>query len=289
VHGPHLPLGADCLEGQGLAERTVRHLPDAHKQRTFLKLPFVWAAADPVPQPGSISFRPSTTRAFLVDMGRSLANQGFRHVIVSNFHGSPRHFMAIEQACHEVSEAKRINMVPIFSLMVSRLNGGGSELGTVLGHLPGVTAEDFDGDTHGGLVETSQLLALHPDLVDPDYKDLPKRTTDIWLAEQGRSRPQMEHQSRLSAIPNMLRSFKEGIRYFTRETYTGQPGKASAELGEQILDTLAAQTAEALVEILEGRLPRDQWHSPIWGLRHIFTHPAAVRFFDALLDTPKTV
>ena len=95
VHGPHLPLGADALEGEGLAERTIRHLPEEHRSRTFLKLPFVYAASDPVPQPGSLAFRPSTTMAVLEDLGGSLAAQGFRNVVVSNFHGSPRHFVAI--------------------------------------------------------------------------------------------------------------------------------------------------------------------------------------------------
>ena len=31
VHGPHLPMGADALEGEGLAERMLRFLPDHHR------------------------------------------------------------------------------------------------------------------------------------------------------------------------------------------------------------------------------------------------------------------
>ncbi len=288
VHGPHLPLGADALEGEGLAVRAVRHLPEPHRRRTILKLPFVYAASDPVPQPGSLRFRPSTTMAFLEDLGDSLAAQGFRNVLVSNFHGSPRHFLANETACHRVSERRDIRMVPIFSLMVSRLNGGGSELGDVLGHLPGVEKDDFQGDTHGGLVETSQLLALHPDWVDPDYKELPRRTVDLWRQENG-DPPKGPPQSTLAKLPAMVREFKSSIRFFSEETYSGAPSKASAELGEQIRDLLAGRTAEAVAEILDGRLPREQWHSPIWKLRQVFVNPAAVRFFDAILDAPKTV
>src|SRR5262245_60904247 len=111
VHGPHLPLGADCLEGEGLAERMLRFLPERHLDRTFLKLPFVYAAADPVPQPGSLAFRPSTTIAFFEDLGHSLAAQGFRNVLVSNFHGSPRHFVAPEVACDRVARARGIQML----------------------------------------------------------------------------------------------------------------------------------------------------------------------------------
>ena len=269
VHGPHLPIGADCLEGEGLAERTLRFLPERHHSRTFLKLPFVWAACDGVPQPGTVAFRPSTTMAFLEDMGRSLALQGFRNVMVSNFHGSPRHFLSIETACERVSRAHDIRMVSIFSMMLTRLKVKGSELGDVLGHIPGVVKADLEGDTHGGFVETSQLLALHPEWVDPDYKSLPRRT----VPKEG----------------GFVAGLKAGMRYFGTETYSGAPAGASAQIGEQILDTLAGRAAEAIAEILDGNLPRDQWHSPFWGLRHVFVNRVAVRFLDWALGVPKPI
>ena len=286
VHGPHLPLGADALEGEGLSERTLRHLPEPHRGRTFLKLPFVYAATDTVPQAGSLTFRPSTTIRVLEDLGRSLAGQGFRNVFVSNFHGSPRHFLAIETACHRVSRERDIRMVPIFSLMLTRLdNGGGSELGDVLGHLPGVERDDFDGDTHGGLVETSQLLALHGDWVDPEYKSLPRRTVKLWREERGEVREPA--RGLIARIRATLADFRAGIGFFSQETYSGTPAKASKELGEQILDLLAGRTAEAIAEILEGRLPREQWHSPYWKLRHAFVHPWLVPVMDRLVGVPK--
>ena len=36
VHGPHLPLGADFLEGEGLAERTLRFLPELFDLRDVM-------------------------------------------------------------------------------------------------------------------------------------------------------------------------------------------------------------------------------------------------------------
>jgi creatinine amidohydrolase len=267
VHGPHLPLGADCLEGEGLAERTLRFLPERHRSRTFLRLPFIWAACDGVPQAGTVAFRPSTTIAFLEDMGRSLAEQGFRNVMVSNFHGSPRHFLAIETACERVSRACDIRMVSVFSLMLTRLGVKGSELTDVLGHLQGLVRSDLVGDTHAGLVETSQLLALHPEWIDPDYKSLPRKT--------------------VQKQPGLIAGFKAGIRHFRIESYSGAPAGASAELGERILDVLGGKAAEAIGEILDGTLPREQWHSPFWKLRHIFVNPVGVRVADWLLGVRK--
>jgi len=288
VHGPHLPLGADALEGEGLVEACLRFLPERHRDRVFLKLPFVYAACDPVPQPGSIAFRPSTIIAVIEDLGRSLAAQGFRTVLVSNFHGSPRHFLAIETGCDRVARSTGIQMLCLFSAMLTRLDVTGSELGDVLGHHEGIEKEDFANDTHAGLVETSQLLALHPEWVDPDHKQLPRRSVDLWVAEQGRAR-QPAAPTGLTALPALLSHFKDSLRYFADETYSGDPAKATAALGEAFLETLGEKAAEAVGELLDGELPEEQWHSPAWKLRHLFVNPLAIRLADRLLDAPRSI
>jgi len=285
VHGPHLPFGADALEGEGLVRRMLRFLPERHRSRTFLQLPFIYAATDTLPHPGSIFFQPSTTQAVLRDLGRSLAAQGFQNILVSNFHGSPRHFLAIEQACARVSRERNVRMVCIFSVLLSRLTGGSSELYEVLGRLPGVDREDLVGDTHGGVVETSQLLALHPEWVERDYGALPRRTVDGWLREQGETPPTHE-RGKPAGVMTMVNAFRGGLRFFRAETYAGAPGKASPELGERILDTLGEKGAEAVAEILDGVLPPSQWHSPLWKQRFWFTNPLMVRLFNRVLRIP---
>lgn len=288
VHGPHLPLGADVLEGQGLAVRALRFLPERHRRRTFLQLPFIYAATDTLPHAGSLFFRPSTTTAVLEDLGNSLAAQGFKNVIVSNFHGSPRHFLAIEAACERVSRKRNMRMVCIFSVLLTRLTGGSAELYEVLGALPGVNKDDLIGDTHGGLVETSQLLALHPEWVERDYGMLPRRTVKMFLAEQGEDPPPFE-RGKPAGVLTMVQAFRGALRFFRSETYAGAPGSASPELGERILDTLAQRAAEAVTEILDGTLPREEWHSPLWGKRFLFINPLLVRFFNRVLRVPDGV
>jgi creatinine amidohydrolase/Fe(II)-dependent formamide hydrolase-like protein len=288
VHGPHLPFGADALEGEGLARRMLKFLPERHQRKTFLQLPFIYAATDTLPHPGSLFFQPSTTQAVLRDLGRSLAAQGFKTILVSNFHGSPRHFLAIEEACARVSRERGIRMVCIFSVLLKRLTGGSSELYDVLGQLPGVRREDLVGDTHGGLVETSQLLALHPEWVERDYASLPRRTVDGWLAERGETPPAIE-RGKPPGIMTMIKAFQGALRFFRAETYAGAPGSASPELGEQILDRLGEQGAAAVAEILDGVLPPGEWHSPLWKQRFWFTNPLMVRVFNRLLGITKGI
>jgi creatinine amidohydrolase len=277
-----LPFGADALEGQGLMIRMLQFLPERYRDRIFLQLPFIYAATDTLPHPGSLFFRPSTTTAVLEDLGNSLAAQGFKDVLVSNFHGSPRHFLSIEKACERVSRTRNIRMVCIFSVLLTRLTGGSSELYEVLGALPGVNKEDLVGDTHGGLVETSQLLALHPEWVERDYAALPRRTVNMYLEEQGEQPPAIE-RGKPAGLMAMVSAFRGALRFFRAETYAGTPGAASPELGERILDTLASKAAEAVAEIWDGTLPREQWHSPLWSKRFVFIIPLMVRFFNRML------
>ena len=282
VHGPHLPMGADALEGEGLMERMLRFLPEAQRDRTFLKLPFLYAATDVVPQAGSLHFQPATTMRVLEDLGRTLAAQGFRHVMVGNFHGGPRHFLAIEKACHRVHRRHGLAMVSVFSLLISRLTQGTSNLDAVLASIEGVHPPDLSGDTHGGLVETSQLLALHGDWVDPDYKELPRLTVDTWLESRGESRTQAGRGDPRRLLP-MIRSYGKGLEFFSEETSSGAPASASAEIGEQILDVLAGKAAEACTELLDGTLDPKDCHSPVWKLRFLFLNPVMIRLSNALL------
>ncbi|MDP6977908.1 MAG: hypothetical protein QF570_04800 [Myxococcota bacterium] len=123
---------------------------------------------------------------------------------------------AIESACDAVSKACGIQLAGLFSLMLTRLEVTGSELDHVLGHLPGVEPEDFKGGTHGGLVETSQLLALHPELIDPDYKDSPRRDVARWLAEKGEERDEAPGAG-ITALSALLRHFRAALH----DSFTG--------------------------------------------------------------------
>ena len=282
VHGPHLPLGADALEGEGLAERALRFLPDRHRDRVFLKLPFIYAATDVVQQPGSLYFQPSTTVTMLTDLGRTLAAQGFSNVMVSNFHGGPRHFLAIEKACTRANKRYGLRMVSLFSLLISRLTHGTANLDDVLAEIPGVHPPDLVGDTHGGLVETSQLLALHGDWIDPGYKSLPRQTVETWLESRGET-PAPLAKADPRRLPQMLRSFRAGLAFFGEQTYSGAPAGASAELGERILDTLGGHAAQALTELLDGEIGPEDCHSPIWKLRFVFLNPLMIRLANRVL------
>ena len=63
----------------------------------------------------------------------------------------------------------------------------------------------------------------------------------------------------------------------------------ASELGERIMEVLGKHAAQAMCEILEGKLPPDQWHSPLWPRRFLFTNPFMVWFFNRILGIEKGV
>ena len=76
--------------------------------------------------------------------------------------------------------------------------------------IPGVSREDLDGDTHGGIIETSQLLALHGDGVDPGFASLPRQTVDTWLVERGERRTEVGHGDPRRQLA-LLRTYRKAL------------------------------------------------------------------------------
>lgn len=277
VHGPHLPVVTDLHEAEGLSLRTMELLCEEHPEIEFVHLPPVWVAADVLPHPGSVMFRSSTITRVLTDLGRSLARQGFRHLWVASFHGGPRHFVPIEIAADRVRRRWGLGMVSAFSLLLTRLTGGGTDLAHVLGGLPGLTPADLEGDTHGGAIETSLMLHLLERHVAPGWGDLPRLTVNLDLERRGLP-PLVDR-----GLGQLVRGFRHKLAYFAANTYSGKPALGNAELGSRILDVLARETATALSDVYTGRLRPEDCHSPLWKARWLFTSEALGWAFERIL------
>lgn len=277
VHGPHLPVITDACEADGLAARARELLAAAHPEIEYLQLPLLWTAADVLPHPGSVAFRSSTIIRALSDIGRSLCKQGFRHIWLSNFHGGPRHFVAMEVACDQVNRRWGGRMVSLFSLLLNRLTGGETDLSGILGHVDGIDREALVGDAHGGAVETSLMLHLLGEHVKADYAALGRNTVEIKLAREGQ--PPLVAGDR-PTFKELMRGFKHKLKYYETETYSGSPALGTAALGEEFLDILAGHCAEALGQLWRGELQPGDCHSPLWKARWIFTH----RWISALFE-----
>ncbi len=111
---------------------------------------------------------------------------------------------------------------------------------------------------------------------------MPRQTANTWLEVRGAKPTEVGRGDRRRPL-QMIRSYRDGLRFFAEETYSGAPGSASAEVGERILDTLGQKAAEACAELLDGRIGPEECHSPVWKLRFLFLNPVMIRLANRLL------
>jgi creatinine amidohydrolase len=263
VHGPHLPVAADNHESEALLLRMIELLSERVPGLSFLHLPPLYVAADVVPRSGSLAFRPSTIQRVLEDLGRSLARQGFSRVWVMSFHGGPRHFLPLEIAADKVSRRYGIQMVSLFGLLLRRADQRRG-LPRLMQELTGLDPATLEGDFHAGAFESAMVLHLLGEHVDPSYRSLPRCTLEQKL--RAADRPAMAQQGLLGVVRLALNK----LRYWSEETYAGEPALATAEMGQRVVEGLGELGAEALEELLRGAIPTAEQRSVAWPYRHLF-------------------
>lgn len=149
-HGPHLPFETDTIIADGVVERLICDLPQG--------LPVTFLPTEPVGySPEHMDVAGSRTLAFDEAVNRWLAiaedlhHKGIRKLVMLNAHGGNSPLMTI------VATEARLR----FSMLAVATSW------TRFGVPDGIiTPEEKAIDIHGGLIETSVMLALRPDLVD---------------------------------------------------------------------------------------------------------------------------
>ncbi len=277
VHGPHLPVVTDIAEATGLSLRMMELLHKRRPETEFVLMPPLYVASDVLPHAGSVMFQGDTVRRVHEDLGRSLAKQGFRDIWLTSFHGGPRHFVNMEIAAENVNKRYNARMISVFSLLLGLITDGGSELSTFLGAIEGIPDGSLEGDNHAGLVETSMMLFLMGDKVSGDYGDLPRRTPGLKRLAKGLAPIKLGHGS---GLKDTLRYFREQLLFYVEDTYSGDPGNASAEVGEEIMEKLATRGTDVFHDVLVGLRRPEDCHSPLWPKRHILNNRLMSHLFE---------
>ncbi|MFK7837365.1 MAG: creatininase family protein [Sulfitobacter sp.] len=149
-HGPHLPLSVD----RDLADEIVqRMLNTLQHDQSVLVLPTlaITKSGEHDRFPGTLSLGPETLLAVLRDIGASVARAGVTRLVFLNAHGG--NIALLEVAGREL----RIK----HGMVVASCSWFG------FADYDGViSAEDLAHDIHAGDIETSAMLAAHPDKVD---------------------------------------------------------------------------------------------------------------------------
>lgn len=149
-HGPHLPLGVDAFIMQAHLDRVLADAP-ADLPLIVLPVQAVGASDEHLAFPGTLTLTPTLALQTWVALGEGVHRAGGRRIVLVSSHGG--NSAAMEIAAQELRV--RLGMVAVTTSW-SRLG-----LPPEVAAMPGIAH-----DWHGGLVETSIMLATRPDLVD---------------------------------------------------------------------------------------------------------------------------
>ena len=220
-HGPHLPVSVDATINAGILTRALQLVPP---RASVLALPMqsVGLSVEHIRFPGTLTLSAETLIAVLTDIGRSVARSPVRRLVVLNSHGGQP--QVVDIVCRRL----RADGMFAVNCMASRL-----------GLPPGVTlsAEESRHGIHGGLLETSLMLHLRPDLVRMQHAiDFRSR----WLAHE----PAMSLLTPEGGV---------GFGWQTQDLHPagalGDASAASAALGQTVLEHQAAQLARLFEEV----------------------------------------
>jgi len=214
AHGPHLPLDTDVIIAQAMARAGAGRLA-ARGLHPVLLPPLCYTAARFAQGfAGTLSLRPETVTATVLDIAAGLARHRFSLLALANAHLDPGHLGALAAAV----EAAR------------------TELGFAIA-FPDLTTKPWalrlgdefrSGACHAGRFETSIVLAERPDLVREPVR------------------------AALAANPASLsRAIREGKTSFDEaggpRAYFGWPADATAEEGRSSIEALGGILDQAVM------------------------------------------
>jgi creatinine amidohydrolase len=211
-HGPHLPLGTDAVAALAVAERAAERLG-----APILLLSLVGIAPYHLSWPGSLSLRPETLIALLVDACSGLQSARADRILLVNWHegNTPTLRLAAER--------------------VQRTLG----CRVVIAETHVITNQLFPDEmefTHAGAMETAGVLAYDEGLVH----------LDAISEEPDRSGGERSHALfRRRDVYPVLRDFHE----IARGGWYGDPTSISKERADEIFERVADHVVEAAREI----------------------------------------
>jgi creatinine amidohydrolase len=222
-HGPHLPVRVDAAINAGIVARAVE-LMDASTPCLVLPMQAVGKSVEHSAFPGSLTLSYETLARVWYEIGESVHRAGCRKIIIVNSHGGQP--QVVEVVVRELRV--RLGMFAVSSW----INVGVD------------FAELFDADEvahgiHGGEIETSIMLHLHPELVD-------MAKADNFVSNSGA----------IAAKYELLRS--EGPIGFGWQTQDLQPSgacgnaaAADARRGAQIVEKSARGLLKLVAEVAD--------------------------------------
>jgi len=227
-HNLHLAYGTDVFEGTTIG-RHVCQAATALGGRVVL-LPTIPFGTETNLQefPLAINLNPSTINLVITDIVRSLEKSGIRKLLILNSHGG-NDLKPVLRELYPQSEV-RLFLCNWYQTIAD------------------VSREILENpDDHAGEMETSFMLAFHPETVA-------RKPDGSLAADAGQKKP-----SRFEAVNQGWINISRPWHLLTTNSGAGNPHAASAEKGERLMAALVARVGKFLAELsaseIDSRFP----------------------------------
>ncbi len=225
-HGPHLPLATDSMIADGIVGRVLKSVP---ADVTVLVLPtqMVGDSLEHTDFLGTLSHQAESLIVSWTEIGVSVADSGIEKLMIFNAHGGQPQIVDI------VAQRLRADL----DMVVGRASY------FTFGCPEGlIDADELAFGIHGGQLETSMMLHLHPNLVrESALADFPNRM-----------------QKLSSSMGRMGQGGRTGIAWQAQDLnpdgVTGNAAAATAEMGRVLVDHFANELALRLVDLADFNL-----------------------------------
>ena len=210
-HGPHAPLGLDCMTAEAIATEGAERYADEHDTRVLVgpTVP-VGIAAEHRNFEGTLWVSEDTFRAYVRETIESLAAHGVDRIVVVNGHGGNAD--ALRELCGNVSRDGDVYAV----------------------QHTWFDAVEFENLGHAGPAETSMLRHLAPELIHEDRTETAaKGGADGW--------------GEWIAGTNLAYDSDS----FTESGAVGDPREGDAELGAELLDAAVDSLVALLEAVVD--------------------------------------
>ncbi|MDD1768223.1 MAG: creatininase family protein [Methanomassiliicoccales archaeon] len=143
AHGAHLPLATDSLQPEAIADMLAERIgglvapPIRYGQHSSTRN-----------MPGTLSIEFDTLRDIIYDILHSLVRNGADKLVVLSGHAGAAHMAALKLACERIVEESQVKLMLVADYELAR-----------------ESIPDEKEDGHGGLIETSRMLAVEEKMV----------------------------------------------------------------------------------------------------------------------------
>ena len=249
-HGPHLPVDTDNVIAVALCLAAAESRPADYVVAPLVPYGF---NDHNMEFPGTVSIRPETLLAYLVDVGRSFATMGFRNIVFVNGHGS-------NDTVAELAARRTTNETPARAAMTSSYALARS----VVERQPSLRSSPRGGVAHACEFETSFYMHLSPELVKKELiaDELPEGFPDC-----------IDHDWCGGGPLKFMTWYSQRTQSGTE----GAPSHASAEKGSALFEACVTLLVATTAAFRDMKIPARTDHrpQPAWPGGLAFTEPDA--------------